>query len=96
VRQALQAAVKTLSTRSKPIFVFASTSEAVQYSNILPKAQVTPSFTAKTWSAPVAELLGGKSGGKDEGTTGSGSQVAKIDEAVALAEKLATESLGKP
>jgi alanyl-tRNA synthetase len=91
----VQTALRTIGSKDKAAFIFASSSDAVQYTNIVPKAQVTSSFNAKTWSAPVAELLGGKSGGRDESTSGSGNLVAKVEEAVKLAQKLADEGLGR-
>lgn len=52
-------------------------------------------ITAEKWSATVAEVIGGKAGGKEPTRQGSGTQPEKIDEAVAKAEKWLTAELEK-
>ncbi|KAH9892061.1 tRNA synthetases class II (A)-domain-containing protein [Xylariomycetidae sp. FL2044] len=49
--------------------------------------------TAEKWAAAVTEVVGGKSGGKEPTRQGQGTNVDKIDEAVAVAEKWLSEKL---
>lgn len=59
--------------------------------NFVPKADLTKSFTAKTWIAAVSAIVGGKGGGKDDGAQGVGSEVARVEEAIKEAEKVYNE-----
>lgn len=52
-------------------------------------------ITAEKWSATVAEVIGGKAGGKEPTRQGSGTQPEKIEEAVATAEKWLVEEMEK-
>lgn len=49
---------------------------------------------ANEWTRPVLEVLGGKGGGKKGVCMGNGTAVDKVDDALALAEKLAAAALG--
>ncbi len=50
---------------------------------------------ANEWTRPVLEVLGGKGGGKKGVCMGNGTAVDKVDEALALAEKMAAVALGE-
>lgn len=58
----------------------------VAYANVVPKATLK-TLDGKTWAAPVGALLGGKGGGKPDSFSGVGTEVDKVDEAVAAAEE---------
>lgn len=52
-------------------------------------------ITAEKWSTTVAEIIGGKAGGKEPTRQGAGTQPEKIEEAVATAEKWLVEQMEK-
>lgn len=43
--------------------------------------------TAEDWTNAVSKVIGGKTGGKEPSRQGAGAEPAKLDEAVAEAEK---------
>ena len=45
------------------------------------------------WASTVANVVGGKAGGKGPTSQGIGTEVAKMDEAIEMAEKFITEKL---
>lgn len=52
-------------------------------------------ISAEKWSSTVAEVIGGKAGGKDPTRQGAGTKPEKIEEAVKTAEKWLVEEMGK-
>lgn len=51
--------------------------------------------SAEKWSATVAEVIGGKAGGKDPTRQGAGTKPEKLDEAVKVAEKWLEDEMAK-
>ncbi|GAA6018258.1 hypothetical protein JCM10207_002888 [Rhodosporidiobolus poonsookiae] len=79
----------------KAAYFFGVTSDSpakVAHLNLVPKDQLSPSFTAKTWFAEVSKIVGGKGGGKDDGATGFGTDAGRVDEAIEVAKKVYAES----
>lgn len=74
---------------SKAIYFFSQVEDEpkITHLNYLPKEFISKSFNAKTWSAKVSEVLGGKGGGKEDSAQGVGNQVGKIGEAIEVAKK---------
>ncbi|GAA5824475.1 hypothetical protein JCM11251_000438 [Rhodosporidiobolus azoricus] len=84
----MQSGLNAAKTLNKAAYFFGVTPDnRVAHLNLVPKSEVTKEFNAKTWFAAVTEIVGGKGGGKDEGVTGFGTEVAKVDEAVKRAEE---------
>ncbi|WVR09077.1 alanine-tRNA ligase [Kwoniella sp. DSM 27419] len=85
----LSAAIVTAKSLSKAIYVFSVDAETqkVAHTNFLPKEVMDRKvLDAKVWLGEVSKVLGGKGGGRDDSATGVGSEVSKVDEAVALAK----------
>ncbi|KAM0746309.1 hypothetical protein T439DRAFT_330022 [Meredithblackwellia eburnea MCA 4105] len=84
----MQAATLQAKTLGKAAYFFSvSDEDKVVHVNFLPKEEISKAFNAKTWIQPVSAILGGKGGGKDDSTQGVGTEVDKIDEAIAAALK---------
>lgn len=79
----------------KASYIFSVDAEngKVAHTNSLPKEIVSKAFDCKSWLAEVSKVVGGKGGGKPEGATGVGTNVDKVDEAAALAEKVYKEKV---
>ncbi|KAI5476969.1 alanine-tRNA synthetase [Pseudohyphozyma bogoriensis] len=89
----MQAATAQTSKLGKAAYFFSVTEDnKVVHLNFLPKAEISKEFSAKTWIQSVSAILGGKGGGKDESAQGVGSEVSKVDEAMAEAEAAYTKS----
>lgn len=87
----LAAAINVAKTAQKACYVFSTDSEAgkVAHVNFLPKSVLERKvLDCKSWLGDVSKVLGGKGGGKDESATGVGSNVDKVDEAMATAKKV--------
>ncbi|WWD21148.1 alanine-tRNA ligase [Kwoniella shandongensis] len=85
----LTAAVAAGKSLSKAVYVFSADLETgkVAHTNFLPKEVLERKvLDAKTWLGEVSKVLGGKGGGRDDSATGVGSEVDKIDEAIAIAK----------
>lgn len=88
----LQAGTAQAKTLNKAVYFFSvSPEDRVVHLNFVPKADLSKTFTAKTWIAAVSAIVGGKGGGKDDGAQGVGSEVARVDEAITEAEKVYNE-----
>ncbi|KAI6153792.1 tRNA synthetases class II (A)-domain-containing protein [Pisolithus tinctorius] len=72
----------------KAVYVFSADIEGgkVAHANYLPEIVRSQGFDAKIWASKVTEILGGKAGGKEEGSQGIGVHVDKIEEALSVAE----------
>ena len=72
---------------SKAVYVISADGEAgkVVHGNHVPPALKAKGLDARTWAAKVAEVLGGKAGGKDDSAQGVGTNIAKVDEALKVA-----------
>lgn len=87
--QILQSGLNAAKLLSKPAYLFGlSPDSKVAHLNYLPKALITKEFNAKTWFAEVSKIVGGKGGGKDDGATGFGTEVGKVEEAVEEAKRV--------
>ncbi|KLT44339.1 putative alanine-tRNA ligase [Cutaneotrichosporon oleaginosum] len=86
----LQAGTAAATKAGKAAYIISTDKAAgkVAHTNALPKASVSKAFDCKLWLAEVSKVLGGKGGGKPESATGVGSNLDKVDEAVAAATKM--------
>jgi alanyl-tRNA synthetase len=86
----LQAVSDTLKTRIKgPIFLAGATDGRVALLAVVPK-ELSSKFQANKLIQEIAPIVGGKGGGRPENAQGSGTDVGKIDKALAEAERLIT------
>ncbi|KIJ31275.1 hypothetical protein M422DRAFT_76648 [Sphaerobolus stellatus SS14] len=85
----LQSIATQAKSLGKPIYIFSVDIEEgkVVHVNYVPKTMITKEFDAKIWAGKVAEVLGGKAGGKDELSQGVGVNVDRLQEALSVAEK---------
>jgi alanyl-tRNA synthetase len=86
----LQAVSDTLKTRIKgPIFLAGATDGRVALLAVVPK-ELSSKFQANKLIQEIAPVVGGKGGGRPENAQGSGTDIGKIDTALAEAERLIT------
>ncbi|KAF9050994.1 hypothetical protein BDZ89DRAFT_977124 [Hymenopellis radicata] len=73
----------------KPVYVFSVDHEGgkVAHVNNVPPSLKEKGADAREWAAKVTEVLGGKAGGKEETSQGVGSNVARVEEAVTIANE---------
>ncbi|KAH7097232.1 tRNA synthetases class II (A)-domain-containing protein [Auriculariales sp. MPI-PUGE-AT-0066] len=75
----------------KPVYVFAvdgsGDAPKIAHAAFVPPGLISPNFDARTWAAEVAEVLGGRAGGKPDAAQGVGTELGKVNEAVAVASK---------
>ncbi|KAJ2784978.1 Alanine--tRNA ligase [Coemansia javaensis] len=95
-----QAATHVKNLQTKAAYFIAASDDSggegggrVAHQCVVPKALVARGLSAGAWAAAVAAVVGGKSGGKDESAQGSGTDVARVDEAVRVAEEHAKAAL---
>ena len=91
--KAIQAGTKHAQSRKKAVYLFTSDDGSIYHANFLPKSYHTANFNAKIWANAVVQVIGGKSGGKDESVSGTGINLDKITEAVDMASKLFKENV---
>ncbi|KIY74247.1 hypothetical protein CYLTODRAFT_427840 [Cylindrobasidium torrendii FP15055 ss-10] len=74
---------------NKPVYVFTVDTEAgkVAHANFVPAALKSNGVDAKVWAGKVSDILGGKAGGKDDSSQGVGTNVEKVNEAIAAAKE---------
>ncbi|KAJ2532959.1 Alanine--tRNA ligase, partial [Coemansia sp. RSA 1933] len=72
--------------KNKAVYFIALDGDQVTHQCVVGKPLVARGLKANEWAAVVAAIVGGKCGGKEESARGSGSEVDKIDEAVAAAQ----------
>ncbi|KAF7967705.1 hypothetical protein HWV62_21634 [Athelia sp. TMB] len=72
---------------SKAVYVISADGETgkVVHGNHVPPTLKAKELDARTWAAKVAEVLGGKAGGKDDSAQGVGTNISKVDEALKVA-----------
>lgn len=70
----------------KAVYVISADNDAgkVVHGNHVPAA-LKAKLDARTWASNVAEVLGGKAGGKEDGAQGVGSDITKVEEALKVA-----------
>ncbi|KAJ2770918.1 Alanine--tRNA ligase, partial [Coemansia nantahalensis] len=85
--------VKGLQTKAAYFIAVDAAAGRVAHQCVVPKALAARGLKAGEWAAAVAAVVGGKSGGKDESAQGSGTEVAKADEAVRVAQEHAQARL---
>jgi alanyl-tRNA synthetase len=86
----LQAVADALRTKIKgPIFLAGAANGRVALLAVVPK-EFSSKFQANKLIQEIAPIVGGKGGGRPENAQGSGTDVGKIDKALAEAERLIT------
>ncbi|KAJ2395176.1 Alanine--tRNA ligase, partial [Coemansia sp. RSA 2603] len=88
-----QAAMHVRNLKNKAAYFIAVDGPRVAHQCIVGKPLIERGLKASEWAKCVSEIVGGKNGGKDESATGSGTEVAKIDEAIMAAEEYARKQL---
>jgi alanyl-tRNA synthetase len=96
-QKALQAATQHIAKayqRAAYLFSVDKAEGKVIHINMLPKTDVSKTFSCKQWIADVSKVLGGRGGGKDESSQGVGTEIGKIQEAIEVAKKSYQDALG--
>ncbi|KAJ2782652.1 Alanine--tRNA ligase [Coemansia interrupta] len=88
-----QAAIHVRNLKNKAAYFIAVDGPRVAHQCVVGKPLIERGLKASDWAKCVSEIVGGKNGGKDESATGSGSEVAKVDEAIKAAEEYARKQL---
>jgi alanyl-tRNA synthetase len=72
----------------KAVYVFSVDHEGnkIAHGNHVPVAFKTMGLDGRTWASKVAEVLGGRVGGKDDGAQGVGTNISKLEEALQVAK----------
>ncbi|EJD37949.1 hypothetical protein AURDEDRAFT_116636 [Auricularia subglabra TFB-10046 SS5] len=85
----LQSVMNQGKALNKPVYVFTrdEAGEKILHAAFVPQSQVSSSFDARVWAASVSEIIGGKAGGKPDAAQGVGTNVEKLEEALAVARK---------
>ncbi|KAG8935411.1 Alanine--tRNA ligase [Tulasnella sp. 417] len=93
--KSMQAILTEVKKLEKAAYLFSVDEAAgkVAHANVLPAGLVSKEFDAKIWAAKVAEVLGGKGGGKPDSAQGVGTEVAKLSEAMKVAEDALNQRL---
>ncbi|KAG9050230.1 Alanine--tRNA ligase [Tulasnella sp. UAMH 9824] len=93
--KSMQAILTEVKKLEKAAYLFSVDEAAgkVAYANVLPAGLVSKEFDAKIWAAKVGAVLGGKGGGKPDSAQGTGTEVAKISEAMKVAEDTLNQRL---
>ncbi|KAG8809492.1 Alanine--tRNA ligase, partial [Serendipita sp. 399] len=92
--KALQSILSQGKMLGKPVYVLSIDAEAgkVIHGNYLPPSAASSGFDARSWASSVAEVIGGKTGGKPDSAQGVGTDVSKVVEGVKVAEELFIKS----
>lgn len=96
-QKALQAATQHIvKTYQRAAYLFSADKAEgkVTHVNIMPKTDVSKTFSCKQWIANVSKVIGGRGGGKDESCSGLGTEVSKLQEAIEEAKKSYKDALG--
>lgn len=67
----------------------------VTHGNYLPAELAGEGFDARSWATSVAEVLGGKVGGKPDTAQGVGTDISKVEEGVKVAQEVFTKATQK-
>ncbi|KZT00869.1 uncharacterized protein LAESUDRAFT_731875 [Laetiporus sulphureus 93-53] len=80
----------------KTIYVFSPDYEAgkVQHVNAVSPTAKAKGLDARAWATAVAEVLGGKAGGKEDSAQGVGVNVDRVNEALETAKQFFTKQTG--
>jgi len=81
--------VKGLGSKSALFLDVDSASGKVAQQSIVSKSQIEKGLKANEWAQAVAEVIGGRSGGKEDAAMGAGTETSKVQEAVLVAETFA-------
>ncbi|KAL1923492.1 uncharacterized protein VTP21DRAFT_8472 [Calcarisporiella thermophila] len=96
--KALTAAINHVRTNTsgKAAYLFTVEKDTgrVTHQCFVPKEFIERGLKASEWATKVAELVGGKKGGKDDAAQGSGPNVEKTNDAITIAEEFAKLKLG--
>ncbi|KAJ1944093.1 Alanine--tRNA ligase, partial [Linderina pennispora] len=79
--------------KSKAVYLLAVDGARVAHQCVVPKTLVQRGLKAGEWADAVSKIVGGKKGGKDESAQGSGTETARVAEAVAAAQEFAKTHL---
>ncbi|PCH43709.1 hypothetical protein WOLCODRAFT_26125 [Wolfiporia cocos MD-104 SS10] len=92
----LQSVVQQGKKLGKTVYVFSADPAGgkATHVNFVSPAAKAKGLDARTWAAAVAEVLGGKAGGKEDSAQGSGVNVLKVDEALQVAREYFTKQSG--
>ncbi|KAJ2745568.1 Alanine--tRNA ligase [Coemansia sp. BCRC 34301] len=90
-----QAAKHAKALATKAVLLIAADGQKVAHQCVVPKHLVARGLSAAAWAASVSAVVGGKNGGNDEAAQGSGSELEKIDDAIAAATEHASSKLQK-
>jgi len=85
----LQNVVLQCKKLKKAAYVFSvdQPGKKVVHANYVPESARTKGLDARTWASKVADVLGGKAGGREDSAQGVGTEVDKVDKAFAVAEE---------
>ncbi|PSR87415.1 tRNA synthetases class II (A)-domain-containing protein [Coniella lustricola] len=82
--------------KTKSVYVFGGSKDTgVVHGVYVGTELASRGITAEKWSLTVAEVIGGKAGGKEPTRQGAGTQPEKLDEAVKTAEKWLADEMAK-
>ncbi|KAJ2130752.1 Alanine--tRNA ligase, partial [Coemansia sp. RSA 921] len=79
--------VKDLKTKAVYFIGTDESGSRVAHQCVVGKELLSRGLKACEWADAVSQVVGGKKGGKDESAQGSGTEVAKIDEAIQAAKE---------
>ncbi|KAJ1665128.1 Alanine--tRNA ligase [Coemansia sp. RSA 1646] len=82
----VQVATFVKNLKNKAVYFIALDGNQVAHQCVVGKPLVARGLKANEWADVVAAIVGGKNGGKEESARGSGTEVDRVDEAVAAAE----------
>ncbi|PVU99863.1 hypothetical protein BB559_000336 [Furculomyces boomerangus] len=84
---------KSLNTKAVYLISPDKTTKKVAHLCFVPQSLISKGLSAKKWASTVSEVVGGKSGGKDDSAQGSGINVDSVSEAEKVALEFAKISL---
>ena len=97
MRAALEAATNTVRAAcpNKAVMILSPDEEGGRVSIMaaVPKALIDKGLKAGDWVRAVAEILGGKGGGRPDAAQGSGTDLSKLREATTEARRIANRVL---
>lgn len=91
--KALQNAVAQAKKLEKSVFVFSVDADGtkVAHVNAVSPSAKAKGIDAREWTAAVVKVIGGKSGGKEDGAQGVGTEVSKVEEALKVAREFISQ-----
>lgn len=75
------------------VFSIDHDSNKVIHANHVPEAVRAKGLDARVWASEVSEILGGKTGGKEDGAQGIGADISKVNEALRIAREYLMKSI---